>query len=205
MARPLTIGAFARLTHLTPKALRVYEAAGVLLPDHVDPANGYRWYLPEQAHRARLIGLLRGAEMGLAEIRDLMGDLERDIVGDHPAGRHAAAVRLDRHLQRLEAEHAGRRLLVRHIDALVRGKEPPMFTIRTRHVPAQRVMSIQRRLHADQTDTFVAEARTAFATHLGDRAATGPFTLIFHGVVDHESDGPIEAVLRVPTTCRPPI
>ena len=41
----------------------------------------------------------------------------------------------------------------------------------------------------------MTEARAVFAAHLGQRAPTGPFTLIFHGIVDHDSDGPIEAIL----------
>jgi len=70
-----------------------------------------------------------------------------------------------------------------------------MFPIQTRHVESQRVMSIQRRLHASETDAFVAEAKAAFASHLGDSAPVGPFIVVFHGIVDHESDGPIEAIL----------
>lgn len=70
-----------------------------------------------------------------------------------------------------------------------------MFPIQTRHVPARRVMSIQRRLLASETDAFVEEARAAFARHLAGTEPTGPFVLVFHGVVDAESDGPIEATL----------
>ena len=73
-----------------------------------------------------------------------------------------------------------------------------MFPIQTRHVTAQRVMSMQRRLNGDETDDFVAEAKEAFQRHLDGRPPTGPFTLIFHGIVDHESDGPLEAVLGCP-------
>jgi len=73
-----------------------------------------------------------------------------------------------------------------------------MFPIRTRHVPDQRVMSIQRRLHGHETDSFVREAKKAFADHLGRVEPTGPFTLIFHGVVDADHDGPLEAVLPCP-------
>jgi hypothetical protein len=73
-----------------------------------------------------------------------------------------------------------------------------MFAIQTRHVPAQRVMSIQRRLRASETDAFAQEAKTAFAGHLDSARPAGPFTLIFHGVVDHESDGPLEAILACP-------
>ena len=80
-----------------------------------------------------------------------------------------------------------------------------MFPIRTRHVPAQRVMSIQRRLRAPETDAFVEEAKAALADHLGGAAPTGPFTLIFHGIVDHESDGRWKRCSAVLTMCGRPI
>lgn len=73
-----------------------------------------------------------------------------------------------------------------------------MYPIQTRHVPAQRVMSMQRRLRAPETDGFVTEAKAAFARHLDGTPPTGPFTLIFHGIVDQESDGPLEAILGCP-------
>lgn len=103
--------------------------------------------------------------------------------------------RLEEHLAALEQQHSGRRLLIRHIHAIIRQEAPPMFETQTRHVPATRVMSIQRRLHAHETDAFVAEAKAAFAQHLAGRTPTGPFTLTFHGIVDSDSDGPIEATL----------
>ena len=78
-----------------------------------------------------------------------------------------------------------------------------MFPIETRHVPAQRVMSMQRRLRAPETDGFVAEAQAAFRQHLDGAAPTGPLTLIFHGIVDHESDGPLEVVLGCPPGTEP--
>jgi DNA-binding transcriptional MerR regulator len=193
--RLLTIGEFARLTRFTTKALRVYADAGLLQPAEVDPASGYRRYRTGQLHAARLIGLLRGADVSLAEIASLLVELDTDAA--------LASTRLDDHLRQLEARHSSRRLLIRHIHAIIRHKEPPMFDIHTRHVLAQRVMSIQRRLHADETDAFVTEAKAAFADHLEGRQPTGPFTLIFHGVVDHDSDGPLEAILACPEDVAP--
>lgn len=78
-----------------------------------------------------------------------------------------------------------------------------MFTISTRHVPAQRVMSIQRRLRAPETDPFIEEAKNAFRLVFGERVPTGPFIVIFYGIVDDESDGPIEAILSCPDDVRP--
>ena len=189
-AQRLTIGEFAHQTRLTAKALRIYDEIGLLRPAEVDPANGHRHYGASQVRLARLIGMLRGADMSLAEIGLLLADLGQ--------GRDLATTRLERYLSQLEARHTSRRFLIRHIHAILREEDPPMFTIQTRHVPAQRVMSIQRRLRAPETDAFIEEVKAAFAGHLAGESPAGPFTLIFHGIVDHESDGPLEAILGCP-------
>jgi PPM family protein phosphatase len=67
----LTIGAFARASGLTPKALRLYDDTGLLPPAAVDPESGYRLYEPAQLDRARLIARLRRIGMPLAEIREV--------------------------------------------------------------------------------------------------------------------------------------
>lgn len=191
----LTIGDFARQTRLTAKALRLYDETGLLRPAGVDPSSGRRRYGTCQIRGGRLIGMLRGADLSLAEIRLLLADLD--------ANRDLAIARLDRHLTELEARHTGRRFLIRHIHAILREEDHPMFPIQTRHVPAQRVMSIQRRLRVPETDAFAREAKAAFTAHLGGAPPSGPFTLIFHGIVDHESDGPLEAILACPVDAQP--
>ena len=65
----LTIGAFARVSRLSPKALRLYDEQGLLCPAHVDPRSGYRLYAPDQLERARLVARLRQLGMPLARIR----------------------------------------------------------------------------------------------------------------------------------------
>jgi len=69
----LTIGAFAQAARLTPKALRLYDALGLLPPAAVDPESGYRLYEPAQLEQARLISRLRRIGMPLAEIRTVCG------------------------------------------------------------------------------------------------------------------------------------
>ncbi|MGW7265174.1 MerR family transcriptional regulator [Streptomyces sp. NPDC054842] len=65
----LTIGAFARASRLSPKALRLYDELGLLPPARVDPVTGYRLYDPEQLGQARLVAWLRRLGMPLARIR----------------------------------------------------------------------------------------------------------------------------------------
>lgn len=177
---------------LSMKALRIYDETGLLRPEYVDPFNGRRRYGHGQVRVGQLIRMLRAADMPLADVGLLLADLEKE--------RDQAVARIDGHLDALEGRHASRRFLIRHIHAILREEDPPMFPVQTRHVPAQRVMSMQRRLRAPETDTFVTEAKAAFAAHLGGAQPTGSFTLIFHGIVDNESDGPLEATLGCPDT-----
>jgi DNA-binding transcriptional MerR regulator len=64
----LTIGEFARLSRLSPKALRLYDELGLLRPFRVDEWSGYRYYAPAQLERARLVAWLRRLGMPLARI-----------------------------------------------------------------------------------------------------------------------------------------
>ena len=68
----LSIGAFARRSRLSHKALRVYAELGLLAPAWVDPESGYRFYRAGQIERARLIGLLRRLDMPLARIGQVL-------------------------------------------------------------------------------------------------------------------------------------
>jgi protein phosphatase len=71
----LTIGAFAKASRLSPKALRLYDELGLLVPARTDPSSGYRLYDPAQLERARLVARLRLLGMPLARIR-IVCDLE---------------------------------------------------------------------------------------------------------------------------------
>ena len=53
----VSIGEFARGSHLSVKALRLYDELGVLVPARVDEASGYRYY-----DAAQLEYLFRDAE-----------------------------------------------------------------------------------------------------------------------------------------------
>ncbi|WP_181765288.1 MerR family transcriptional regulator [Streptomyces albidus (ex Kaewkla and Franco 2022)] len=69
----LTIGAFAKASRLSPKALRLYDELGLLTPARVDATTGYRLYAPGQLEQARLVAWLRRLGMPLARIRELTG------------------------------------------------------------------------------------------------------------------------------------
>jgi protein phosphatase len=111
----LTIGAFARASRLSPKALRIYDDLGLLRPARVDPASGYRLYHPDQLERARLVAWLRRLGMPLARIR-LVCSL------DPPeAAREVAA-----YWRQVEAETGARRQLAAFLVDHLSGKDAVM-------------------------------------------------------------------------------
>src|SRR6202042_2711116 len=94
----LTIGAFARASRLSIKALRLYDELGLLRPVRVDPATGYRFYDPAQVEEARLVGWLRRLGMPLARIREVC-----------ELGPDAAAEAVGAFWAQVEADTAARR------------------------------------------------------------------------------------------------
>ena len=72
----MSIGEFAGRSHLSPKALRLYDELGLLPPARVDESSGYRFYSDDQLERARLIAALRQLQIPLAQIKVIVS-LER--------------------------------------------------------------------------------------------------------------------------------
>ena len=68
----LRIGEFSRRGRVSVKALRHYEAIGLLEPDHVDPASGYRYYATGQLDDLRRLMVLRSLGLPLERIRQAL-------------------------------------------------------------------------------------------------------------------------------------
>ena len=68
----ISIGEFARRSHLSLKALRLYDERGVLVPSRVDQASGYRYYDTAQLGEARLVVMLRQLQLPLAVVKELL-------------------------------------------------------------------------------------------------------------------------------------
>jgi DNA-binding transcriptional MerR regulator len=68
------IGEFSRRGRVSIKALRHYEAIGLLQPDHVDPATGYRYYAAAQLDDLHRLMVLRALGFPLDRIRQVLQD-----------------------------------------------------------------------------------------------------------------------------------
>ncbi|MFJ9536755.1 MerR family transcriptional regulator [Streptomyces sp. NPDC101225] len=138
----LTIGAFARASRLSPKALRLYDELELLRPARVDPHSGYRYYAVEQLERARLVAWLRRLGMPLAGIREVCA------LGPADAARAIRA-----HWSQVEAETAQRRDLAAFlVDHLLDESRKDITMLELRH-----------RAHSDRGRVRPANQDTAYA------------------------------------------
>ena len=133
MKAGLTVGDFARVTHLSVKTLRHYHQVGLLEPAEVNPGNGYRYYSHDQIPVAQVIRRLRNLEMPVAEVKAV-------LAAPDSAARNAL---IAAHLDRLEAELAQTREAVGSLRSLLQRPDSPM-PIEHRTVPATAAAGIRQ-------------------------------------------------------------
>jgi DNA-binding transcriptional MerR regulator len=79
MGSRVTIGDFARASHLSVKTLRHYHEVGLLEPSEVDPDNGYRYYSEEQIRAAQVIRRLRGLQMPVPDVKAVLATTDPEV------------------------------------------------------------------------------------------------------------------------------
>ena len=185
----LTIGVFARRSRLSPKALRLYEANGVLVPARVDEHSGYRRYDESQLSDARFIRMLRRIDMPLAQVATVLGA---------PRAERDSLIR--EYWTAVEARHIRQRALALLLDSTLSvGKDDyPMAEITIREIPEQLVLTEQAHVTAERLPQWIGQALWRQHEHLA--AVGGPAgapIVVYHGEVTEDSDGPVEACTPV--------
>jgi len=160
------IGSFASRCRLSVKALRHYDELGLIRPDHVDVATGYRYYHRRQAPAAIAIALLRSLDVPLPAIRELLLSEDPD-----------AMVRvLDRERERRAQEITRAETALRSIERLMRAGTVFPYDITVREEPSQTVLVVEgtttAELHVAAGTALVRELLDLLA-RLG-RRPTGP-------------------------------
>jgi DNA-binding transcriptional MerR regulator len=162
-----TIGAFARLSGISAKALRAYDAMRLFQPAWVDPDSSYRRYSPAQLPEIRRIAALRAMGIGLDEIRASLqaGDLPGAL-----ARREAAIERERAELQRRLAE-----LQIRIESAS--GDDDGLDVV-VRNVPREPVATLDLGLVSGGDPETGFDELEAYVRDLGVRAHRPPGMLI---------------------------
>ncbi|MEV0632679.1 MerR family transcriptional regulator [Nonomuraea wenchangensis] len=176
-------GQFAAATRLSPKALRLYAAQGLLAPVGIDPDTGYRRYHRDQVPLGRLIVRLRALGLPLARIAALL-----------PLSPQARQAELRAWLAAQETELRHRRELVEALDRTDRTMAgAPVLRPR----PERKLLCREGRVLIDGLDAFIADAEERIRARLRAAGAPGdgPALVHFHGLVTRDSDGPVEVAV----------
>jgi DNA-binding transcriptional MerR regulator len=157
----IAIGYFARMTHLSIKALRHYHDVGVLVPAEIDPLSGYRFYHPDQVPVAQAIRRFRDLGIPLADIKAILQTTD-------PAVRTKVIVA---HLDRMQTQLSQIQGTVASLRSLLDGPPSPI-PVEHRTVPATPALAIAEQVTmadleawwADAFDELHATAHAAGAT-----------------------------------------
>jgi effector-binding domain-containing protein len=167
------------------KALRLYDENGLLPPAEVDASTGYRYYRAEQANRAEVIKILRSMEMPLEEIRAVL-----DANNDDAANKQLLV-----HKDRLTERLAIQERMLSYLQSLIRNKGKIMtYEVHVTEQKPQWVAGVKihtslKRIAADVPAGFGALMQ---GLGRGGAAPIGAPMIVYHSVIDEETDGDIE-------------
>ncbi|MCL1897724.1 MAG: MerR family transcriptional regulator [Micrococcales bacterium] len=144
------IGDFSHFARLSVRMLRHYDERGLLVPDQVDPFNGYRFYSPPQLRTASHIRTLRDSGCSIEQIAQLLGlfdntDALKDALDEHAASLSAAA-------QKIADQQT---LLSGLVESL--GQPAMSFTVEERLIPAMQVVSLRQTIATYQDESKLWE------------------------------------------------
>lgn len=196
MAVRLTIGDFARMTHLSVKALRHYHQVGVLIPSDVDPATGYRHYDLSQVTTAQVIRRFRDLAMPLDELRTVLQ--ARDV-----ALRNRAIVA---HLERMERQLDQTQSTVASLRRLLQRPQPAPIAVEFRRVGPIRSLSVRDRVAVKDFlgwwSAAFKELRSALRASGAQR--DGPDSALYSSEFFEEEVGDVVAFVPISGEATPP-
>ena len=188
----LSIGAFASMTRLSIKALRLYDQLGLLEPRHVDPQTGYRFYGVDQLSSARMIRNMREMDMPLATIRQVLAAL--------PSSPVLAEALVQEYAEMREWQAKQIRVQVEHFIQQIQQEQTPMsFEVNVKQLAPQQVLSVTHHIKVSKLDDTIRKSLDTLYSLLKEQkveSASAPFG-IFHGAINEQEDGPIEICLPV--------
>lgn len=129
-----SIGAVAKLFHLSVSSLRHYEDMGLITPEYTDPDSGYRYYGARQFEVLNSIRYLRALDMPLTEIADFLGNRDVERMEEKLLSQKQAVIAKQEELKRIERKIDNRLRMI--IDA----KNSVFDTVHLTHKNACRIV-----------------------------------------------------------------
>ena len=184
------IGRFSKMTRLSVKALRLYDENGLLPPTYVDPSSGYRYYDLGQANRAEAVRILRSVDMPLDEIRAILETDDPELV-------HKQLVV---HRERLAERLATQERTLAYLESLIQRKEGIMpYDAQVTEATPQLVAAAKVHTNLSKIGADISAGFGSLMMALGREgiAPSGAPLIVYHDVIDEETDGDIEICVPV--------
>ncbi|MBM7790134.1 MerR family transcriptional regulator [Tenggerimyces flavus] len=147
MTALLSIGEFARVSHVSVKALRHYDEIGQLKPANVDPWWGRRRYSSAQVPAAQVIRRFRELDMSLDQIQLVLDAPDID-------SRNEVIVR---HLQRMQQTLEHTQAAVESLKSLLEGRSAAL-SVECRRVEAVSALAITGNVEWDDIERWLESA-----------------------------------------------
>ncbi len=188
--RVFSIGEFSRITGLTVKTLRFYQEQGLLEPSYVDEQTGYRYYHESKIEAARVISFLRGLELPLSEIAEILkhGEDETQVLAVIQRQKEHIAAQVQRY-QRVLREID--QFLAKEREA-VQTMRQASFDIQEKDLPAILVAGVRMRGKYAECGSGFAKIGRSFGRHI-----CGPCFLLHYDTEYREDDADFEACMPV--------
>ena len=132
------IGEFSKITQVSIRMLRYYDEQKLLIPNVIDPLNGYRMYSANQIERLNRIILLRDLGFNVREIKTMLQEWNADKI----------RVDLNRQLEKIQEnikrEQAKLRQIQGYLADLENHNTKLDIQIIMKQIPSQQVISLRR-------------------------------------------------------------
>ncbi|HEX7104030.1 MAG TPA: MerR family transcriptional regulator [Nitrolancea sp.] len=183
------IGDFSRLTQVTVKALRHYDALGLLKPAHIDPDSGYRYYTADQLPRLNRVLALKDLGFSLEQIGQLLdaelsSDQLRQMLELRRAEVRAQITDEQTRLARIEAR----------LDLIKRGTASIRYDVVLKRIEEQPVASLRDTLPARHA--IIGLFRELFLFQRQHALAYSSPTVLWHEAEFHDEEVDAEATIR---------
>lgn len=188
----LSIGAFASMTRLSIKALRLYDQLAILQPRQVDTQNGYRFYGVDQLSIARMIRNMREMDMPLATIRQVLAALTSSPAQAETLVREYADMR-EKQVEQIRTQAH------RFIQLIQQEQNPMSLEVNVKQITSQRTLSVTHHVKVSKLDETIHKSLDAMYALLKEQkleSTSAPFG-IYYGPINEQEDGPIEICLPV--------
>lgn len=177
------------MTRLSIKALRLYDEMGLLRPARVDESSGYRYYAPTQAGRAEAIRTLRAADMALDDIRRVLN-----------TAPPVSSKILEEHQQRLADRLSEDQRRLSFLGELINGRRQLMpYEVKVEEKEESQVAALRVHTSLDSIGDAVSQGFATLMSAVQSQGSTptAPPFIIYHDVIDEETEGDIEMCIPI--------